>query len=232
MLIAHGGSFVVLCCEVFMVFERTDFFPASRRLSDLPWVTFVMVAINVVVFFIIEATGSTEDTDYMIRMGGLYDPLVTQDHEYWRLITHFFLHFGPTHLFNNMISLLILGYATESTLGHIKYFFLYFFSGILAGVVTIVYNMYLGAEGNVSCGASGAIFGLSGALLVILIRRNIGRRSTEVLRYLIFMGLSLYSGYLDPSISFSAHAGGFVAGALLCVLMTLGKSGGKSKYAS
>ena len=214
-----------------MVFEDGGF-PRGRKLSEIPWVTAGLVLINVIVFFWIEATGSSDDVAFMVEKGGLYDPLVLEDHEYWRLITHFFLHFGPTHLFNNMISLVVLGYATETSLGHIKFFFLYFFSGILAGVTTIVYNMYLNAEGDVSCGASGAIFGLSGALLVILIRRNIGRRSTEVLRYLIFMGLSLYSGYVDPSINFIAHAGGFVAGMLICFFMTLGNGGKRKGYAS
>ena len=215
-----------------MEFGKGGFFSDRRNLAALPWVTIGLVLINVVVFFIVEMSGSSEDINHMIEMGGLYDPLVTEEHEYWRLITHFFLHFGPTHLFNNMVSLAVLGYATETSLGHIRFFFLYFFSGILAGVATIVYNMYLNAEGDVSCGASGAIFGLAGALLIILIRRNTGRRSTEVLRYLIFMGLSLYSGYADPSINFIAHAGGFVAGMLICFFMTLGNGGKNKGYAS
>ena len=205
--------------------ERFGIASGRRRLSGVPWVAIGLIVVNVIVFFYIEATGSSEDTNYMIEMGGCYDPLVLEDHEYWRLITHFFLHFGPTHLFNNMVSLAVLGYATETTLGHVKFFFLYFFSGILAGVATIVYNMYLNAEPSVSCGASGAIFGLSGALLVILLKKNAGRRSTEVPRYLIFMALSLYSGYLDPFINHVAHAGGFVAGVILCFLLTLGNGG-------
>ena len=148
----------------------------------------------------------------MIQMGAIYDPLVTQNHELFRLITHFFLHFGFGHLFNNMISLLILGYSLEKVTGKIRFIILYFLSGILAGLASIVYNIYIGQE-TVSCGASGAIYGLMGALLVLLIVGNRGRLSSEVPRYLLYIGQ-------DPSIDNAAHVGGFVAGVLICLVMT------------
>lgn len=190
-------------------------------MKRVPWVTLILIAINVGVFFFTEAKGSTLDSDYMLSMGAAYEPLIIDGHEYYRLITHFFLHFGWDHLFNNMISLLVLGYATELVLGRVRFFSLYFLSGIVAGVASLIYNM--SGDPSVSCGASGAIFGLSGALLILVIRGNRGKRSTEVLRYLVYMALSLYSGFLDPSIDHMAHLGGFVFGALLCLLMTLGK---------
>ena len=202
----------------------------TAMLKSVPWVTLILIAINVAVFFFTEAKGSTLDTEYMIKMGAAYEPLIIDGHEFYRLITHFFLHFGWDHLFNNMISLLVLGYATELVLGRVRFFCLYFLSGVGAGVASLVYNMMGSADPSVSAGASGAIFGLSGALLILVIRGNRGRRSTEVIRYLIYMALSLYSGFVDPSIDHMAHLGGFIFGALLCFLMTLGKKRMKVTY--
>ena len=196
----------------------------NRIRIDIPWVTLILILINVGVFFYMEINGSTEDGDYLIKMGALLDEAVYEEHEYYRLVTHFFLHIGTAHLFNNMVSLLILGYTTERVLGHIKFAILYFLSGILAGGVTIVYNMYVVHSPGLSAGASGAIFGLLGALLVIVIRVNKGRHSSAVPRYLVYLAITLYSGFLDETISGSAHAGGFIAGILLyLILMPPGK---------
>ena len=189
------------------------------RENKIPVMTLLLVFINVAVYLYVEFSGSSYDTEHMIQMGAVYDPLVLQNHEFFRLITHFFLHFGFDHLFNNMISLLILGYSLEQVTGRVRFLILYFLSGILAGVASIVYNIYIGQE-TVSCGASGAIYGLMGALLVLLIVGNRGRLSSEVPRYLLYIGISIYSGMQDPSIDNAAHVGGFVAGVLICLVMT------------
>lgn len=191
----------------------------NRIETKIPVMTLILVLINVAVYLYVEFSGSSYDTEYMIQMGAVYDPLVLQDHEFFRLITHFFLHFGFDHLFNNMISLLILGYSLEQVTGKVRFLILYFLSGILAGVASIVYNIYVGQE-TVSCGASGAIYGLMGALLVLLIVGNRGRLSSEVPRYLLYIGISIYSGMQDPTIDNAAHVGGFVAGVLICLVMT------------
>lgn len=191
----------------------------NRIETKIPVMTLILVLINVAVYLYVESSGSSYDTEYMIQMGAVYDPLVLQDHEFFRLITHFFLHFGFDHLFNNMISLLILGYSLEQVTGRVRFLILYFLSGILAGVASIVYNIYVGQE-TVSCGASGAIYGLMGALLVLLIVGNRGRLSSEVPRYLLYIGISIYSGMQDPTIDNAAHVGGFVAGVLICLVMT------------
>lgn len=187
--------------------------------NKIPVMTLFLLLVNVAVYLYVEISGSSYDAEYMIQMGAVYDPLVVQDHEFFRLISHFFLHFGWDHLFNNMISLLVLGYSLEQVMGKVKFVILYFLSGILAGVASIVYNIYVGQE-TVSCGASGAIYGLMGALLVMLIAGNRGRLSSEVPRYLLYIGFSLYSGKQDPSIDNAAHIGGFVAGFVICFIMT------------
>ncbi len=191
----------------------------QQRKSYLPIMTILLVAVNVLVYFYTEATGSSLDVDHMIRMGGMYEPLFMEG-EYYRIITHFFLHFGMEHLGNNMLSLIVLGYAIEGNLGKARYVILYFLSGILAGFSSIVYNVMVTGEAVVSCGASGAIYGLMGALLVMLILRR-HQLKTEIPRFMLFIILSSYSGMRDASIDGAAHVGGLVAGFIVCSLMCL-----------
>lgn len=190
-----------------------------RRKRKIPIVTMLLIITNVLVYFYVEYSGSSYDSDYMIQMGAAYNPLILYENQYYRLITHFFLHFGTDHLVNNMISLLVLGYTVEFAIGKIRFFVLYFLSGILAGITSIVYNIYVAQE-TVSCGASGAIFGLMGALLVLLIFGNRGKISSEVPRYLLYIAISIYSGIQDTSIDNAAHIGGLVAGILICIILS------------
>lgn len=190
-----------------------------KRSNKIPWMTLLLLAANVLVYLYVEMKGSTYDSETMIQMGAIYEPLVIQNHEYYRLINHFFLHFGIDHLFNNMISLLVLGYSLEPVMGKARFVSLYFLSGILAGITSILYNVYIGQE-TISCGASGAIYGLMGALLVMLIVGNRGEISSEVPRYLLYIGISIYSGLQDTGIDNAAHIGGFVAGFLICLIMS------------
>lgn len=189
------------------------------RSRKIPLITFVLLAVNVLVYGYVEFSGSVYDSEFMLNAGALYEPLLIQKHQYYRLITHFFLHFGFDHLVNNMVSLLILGYSLEMEMGKVRFIILYFLSGILAGITSIVYNIYVGQE-SISCGASGAIYGLMGALLIMLIVGNRGKFSSEVPRYLLYIGISIYSGMQDENIDNAAHIGGFVAGVLVCLIMS------------
>jgi rhomboid protease GluP len=190
----------------------------TTRKNNVPYITIAIVIANVVVYAICQATGSWQDTSHMIDMGAMYEPLFLDAHEYYRIITHFFLHFGLEHLGNNMFSLVILGYALESQMGRVKYLSIYFLSGILAGVTSLLYNMYTG-EFTVSCGASGAIYGLMGALLAILLFDHRRRDKDGIPRYVFCIAISLYSGLTDPSINNAAHVGGLISGFIFCAVI-------------
>lgn len=185
-------------------------------IRGIPKITALLASINILVFLYVEWFGSSQDAEYMIQMGAMYEPAFVDNHEYYRLITHFFLHFGFEHLFNNMISLFALGYVLEEGLGSVKMLIIYMLSGALAGIVSLIYNIETGAVA-VSCGASGAIYGLMGALLVCLLFYNRHQLRKMALRFILYIALSLYSGMMDPGIDNAAHVGGFVAGAVICI---------------
>lgn len=191
-----------------------------RQEKKIPVITLLLLALNVAVYLYTEWMGSSSDTAFMLDMGASYEPYIIEEHEYYRLITHFFLHYGWDHLFNNMVSLLILGYSLENVLGRLRYTVVYFLSGVLAGICSVACTYYITPENAaVSCGASGAVYGLMGALLVLLITSRPGERSSTVPRYILFIGLSLYSGMQDQSIDNAAHIGGFVSGFLICLII-------------
>lgn len=184
----------------------------------LPVITVILIMINISVFLYTEWKGSSLDAEFMIDMGAMYEPALVHNQEYYRLITHFFLHFGLEHLVNNMISLLVLGYTLEQEFGKIRYLILYMASGIFAGLVSVYVNWTLG-EHVVSCGASGAIYGLMGALLMILLKNRKRIVRSDIFRFAIYLALSLYSGMQDTGIDNAAHISGVVAGFLLCGIL-------------
>lgn len=192
----------------------------QEKVQKIPVLTVVLAVVNVLVFAVTEFFGSSLDSEHMIRMGAMYEPVFFENHEYYRIFSSFFLHFGMEHLMNNMISLVVLGYALEHAIGKGWFGFIYLASGTISGVVSVWYHWRTGQE-VVSCGASGAIYGLMGALMVLLIvyrRRNL---RGEAPRFAVYIALSLYSGYQDPGIDGAAHIGGFAAGLILCVIMCM-----------
>ena len=177
-----------------------------------------LIVINVLVFFLLSLRGDTESGYFMLQYGAMYEPLVTEGHEYYRLITSLFLHFGIQHLLNNMVMLGALGYQLENELGRIKFLLIYFISGIGGNLCSLYWNVSHG-EQVISAGASGAIFGLMGALLYIVAvnRGRLGRLSGRGM--LIMVALSLYFGLTSSGADNSAHIGGLIGGILVTVLL-------------
>ena len=138
--------------------EIRDFL-RSRSVANL-----TVVIINVAVFLILSCFGDTENADFMAAHGASYTPYIVQDGKYYLLITSMFLHFGLSHLFNNMVVLIFMGDILEKKLGKIRYLLIYFGGGI-AGNCLSVYMDIKRAEFPVSAGASGAIFAVMGAIL-------------------------------------------------------------------
>lgn len=188
-----------------------------------------LIVINVLVFFLLSLRGDTESGYFMLQYGAMYEPLVTDGHEYYRLITSPFLHFGIQHLLNNMVMLGALGYQLENEIGRIKFLLIYFISGIGGNLCSLYWNVSHG-EQIISAGASGAIFGLMGALLYIVAvnRGRLGRLSGRGM--LIMVALSLYFGLTSSGVDNSAHVGGLICGILITVLLYRRKRMDHSQY--
>ena len=188
-----------------------------------------LIVINVLVFFLLSLRGDTESGYFMLQYGAMYEPLVTEGHEYYRLITSLFLHFGIQHLLNNMVMLGALGYQLENEIGRIKFLLIYFISGIGGNLYSLYWNVSHG-EQVISAGASGAIFGLMGALLYIVAvnRGRLGRLSGRGM--LIMVALSLYFGLTSSGVDNSAHIGGLICGILITVLLYRRKRMDHSQY--
>ena len=139
----------------------------AYKIKDKAYVNIALIAVNVLIFLYFELIGDTEDTMFMIMHGAVYEPLVVLRGEYYRLFTSMFLHFGASHLVNNMLVLFVLGERMEQVLGHVKYLIFYIVSGIVANIISIMVHMG-SAYAAVSAGASGAIFGVVGGLVYVV----------------------------------------------------------------
>ncbi len=178
----------------------------------------LLVIINVMIFFWLDIGGSSQDTRSLLRKGALYWPYIEQYGEYYRIVTYMFLHSGFEHLANNMVVLLFVGDNLERAIGKWRYLLIYFACGVIAGIVSLSYNILNGTN-VVSVGASGAIFGVVGALAYIVIL-NKGRledlSSRQIILFVIF---SLYGGLTSQGVDNAAHIGGLIAGVIIAAIL-------------
>ena len=174
-------------------------------------VNITMVLINVAAYFVLEAIGDTTDAVFMYKHGAMYPAAVLAGGQYYRLITSAFVHFGLPHLINNMVLLICLGSYVERALGKIRYLILYLVCAAGSSTVSMVPMIYTG-EWAVSGGASGAVFGIIGALLFLLVRNRGKFADLSWKRFLIMMLLALYFGFATAGVDNAAHVGGLIIG--------------------
>ncbi len=149
----------------------------------------------------------------LYRFGGNLGVATLGGGQYWRLVTCMFVHAGLLHIAMNMYCLWYLGMLAEQLFGKTRYLAVYFIAGIGGSLASAIHNPNI-----ISIGASGAIFGVAGALLgLLLVRRDrfspAGRRSL-VNNIGFFVVLNLLLGSAIPGIDMSAHVGGLIAGFL------------------
>lgn len=178
----------------------------------------ILVAINIIIFILTDFLAGPVDGTSLIDKGSLSWNLVINHHQYYRIITSMFLHAGPDHIFNNTIVLLFIGSYVEQFAGKIKYLIIYFLSGIIAGCTSMIYNM-LQYNYTESIGASGAIFGIMGALLCILLIKHRQAHKIDVRRVLFMVFLSLYGGFTSQDVDNAAHIGGFLGGLVITFVL-------------
>lgn len=180
--------------------------------------TTALIIINAAVFLILSVSGNTEDMYFMLEHGAVYEPFVVQGHEFYRLFTSMFLHFGIDHLLNNMVLLGALGWNLEMEIGKVRFLAVYLVSGIGGNIFSLYYGVRT-QEYAVSAGASGAVFGLMGALLYVVIanKGRLGRLSGRGMMFMV--ALSLYFGITSSGVDNLAHIGGLVCGFVLAFIL-------------
>ncbi len=182
------------------------------------YVTIALVVANVITYLVLEWLGDTTNGFFMAEHGAMYPDFIRINHEWWRIITAGFLHFGAVHLVNNMVISYCMGSRLERVTGHLKYFLIYLVSLIGAGLLS--YGMMLRTgDYAVSAGASGAIFGVIGGFLWIVILHR-GRFEQITTRGIMMMiVLTIYYGFFSAGIDNWGHIGGLLAGFSATVIL-------------
>ena len=180
--------------------------------GPLRWVNLLIIAVNILVFAVMEFLGSTQDAGLMLEWGAAYTPLILEG-QWCRLFSSMFLHFGLGHLFNNMLLLLFMGDLLEKLVGKWRYLLIYLGSGLAGNLLSLFWELRTG-DMYVSAGASGAIFGVVGGVLVLVLK-NRGRVQDVTVRRLGFMVLlTIYYGFQTVGVNNAAHIGGLLGGIL------------------
>ena len=166
--------------------------------------TQTLIGLNVAAY---AATWVTQDQ--LIRDFGMFGAAVAAG-EWWRLLTAPFLHAGLWHLALNMFALWILGGLLEPLLGRWRFVTVYLVSALAGSVTSYAFS----SPGVISVGASGAVFGLLGAVLVALRRLN-----RDVSGVLVLLLINVVLGFVFPGIDWRAHLGGLAAGLVVTTAM-------------
>ncbi|MBR6150036.1 MAG: rhomboid family intramembrane serine protease [Lachnospiraceae bacterium] len=192
-----------------------------KNWKKIPYVSIGLVVINVVLF-LIEELGQVE----LFQAGALNVEDVLIRGEYERFIYCMFLHADIEHLFNNMVMLYFMGTMIEKEIGHLSYGIIYFISGIGGGLLSLYVKLVQGNPFG-SVGASGAIFGLDGLLLAMVLFYRKPMPMVTPLRVCLMIILSLYGGMTAGNVDNAAHIGGLlvglITGALFCMIRRYSK---------
>lgn len=184
----------------------------SEKINELfmpkkPYITYLLIGIMCVLFILMYFLGKgSTNIPTLYKFGGLIkngSPI--------RLFTSMFLHIGVLHILMNAWALRILGTQTEKFYGHIKMFIIFIYSGLIGNLLSVL----LMSENTISAGASGAIFGLMGAILYFALNQRTYIGETLKKEILPVILINVLIGFMLPSINMYAHIGGLIGGMLI-----------------
>lgn len=198
------------------IYEVNDLEQDAARKKWLH-VNVLLIAVNSIVWLLLSLRGDTTDGLYMLAHGALYPEQVLAG-EWYRLFTAMFLHFGAEHLISNMFMQYFLGDMLLRAICQWKYALIYLLSGVGGNLLSLGV-MLLTGEFHVSAGASGAIYGIIGALLWVVLK-SCGRfASISVTRMLFAAVLYISYGFTTEGVDAWAHLGGAVVGFLSAAVL-------------
>jgi len=205
--------------------EHLEFLEAvwSRR----PVFTYIFLGINILIFLLMSLAGGSMNLPTMLAFGAKHNAAIDNG-QWWRFITPIFIHIGLIHLFFNSYALWMVGPQVEKLYGPARFVLLYVGTGVAGVAASYFYN-----PGVPSAGASGAIFGLFGVLLVFGLRyrnsippffkRAVGTGVLPVIIINLIIGFTM-SQFIDNS----AHLGGLLAGAALAAMIPYQQPGSET----
>lgn len=179
------------------------------------YMTWLFLALNVVAYLLYEILG-----EVVYAAGSLSVLDMIERQEYYRVLSSMFLHAGVDHIVGNMLFVVILGDMLEQAIGHIPFAVIYLLTGIGGNLCSMLFELTTGSFYH-TVGASGAVCGMMGALLVLVIRNrgNFGHISLK--RMLLAIVYMIYTGVQSPIVNNAAHMGGLLSGILLMTMFTL-----------
>lgn len=190
--------------------------PLSGQSSSFPILTYALGALLCIAFVVLEATGGSTDEAHLRACGALIVPMKL--HEAWRLFSATLLHAGVVHIAMNVVALIVFGRFVEAFYGKLRFVAIWLATTLVSGLAVVVVD-----RPATLVGASGAIFGLAGAVVAaVAMRRELrtSRRGREELRRLgLVFGLQIVFDNLVPNVSGTAHLGGLIGGALIGALL-------------
>ncbi|SEG61419.1 rhomboid protease GluP [Halpernia humi] len=224
------GTFIILFALIFPKYVEK---PSNAKEDDdfkffinvfIPskefFITPILLDLNVLVFIILSLFGVNPfepKTEELIRFGALTSAFFHG--ESWRIFSSMFMHAGIMHLVQNMVVLVILGFFCENIFGRKRFIIIYFLSGIVAGISSLLWH-----NGNlVAVGASGAIFGIMGAFAMSLILQN-NFKETKLALLIIFAYfiVNIFFGLISNADN-AAHIFGFISGMLFVLIFYIFK---------
>lgn len=205
------------------------------------------VTLGLLVLNIVGYIFCTQMGEVVYTIGSMNAEKILVAHEYYRFLTSVFLHADIEHLVSNMIFLFGLGQMVEQVVGHISFSIVYLLSGFGGSIFSILYAVLTGKIYD-AVGASGAIFGLVGALFILVVARDLKRRShsqgtVEILdqrgrqmlgayesvsvgRIIFAVVYMIYSGSRAAGVDNAAHVGGLLCGIMIMAVINIVNTGG------
>lgn len=198
-----------------------QFMESLRKRTPYPWITPAIIAVNVLVFGAMVASGVDPlkpTVADLLAWGGDQGVRVNEG-QTWRLFTATYLHAGFVHLLANMVGLVLVGQLVERLTGSAGFLLMYTFAGLAGSIASVTWNPQI-----VGIGASGSVFGVYGALLCYVMLRSDSIPADLIKEHskgpLLFVVYNLVNGAMQPGIDNAAHVGGFLAGSLAGLVLS------------
>lgn len=190
-----------------------------KKDHQVPYLTYALILTNMVFFLVLELSGGSTNLNTLIRFGAINSITFFRGNEYYKLITSMFLHIGGAHLLYNTFGLFIFGSRLELYMKPWQFLTTYLGAGIAGGLLSVGIH-HMSDQLVVAAGASGAIYGIMGALLVYswVYRRQFDGLSTYTILLMLVIGIAM--GAVTPGVGNLAHLGGFIGGALITYVLT------------